>query len=1102
MAARTIVSLYYNNTGAPTSPRDFGHLAIDANGDLYGTTFYGGNAAYPGDGSVFEVTDTGGTYASTATLLYSFSAGSDGASPQYAVLRDSAGDLFGTTSSTLVAEGDAYVQTPDTIFELVYAGGSYTQTTLYTFPDKSEFSAPTPIMDSAGNLFGVYGAGGADNEGTIFELAKTNGSYASTVTTLYSFTGGADGGLPDGPLIMDKAGDLFGTTGTGGANGDGTVFEVKKTNGAYAATPTTIASLSGSDYNFLIGGLLMDSAGDLFGTTAFGGADNDGAVFEIKFQNGSYASTPTILYSFTNGTDGQHPTAGLLMDAAGDLFGTANDGPGASDQSEATGSVFALKPIDGGYVEFTIADFGTGVVEGMSASSGLTRDAAGDLFGTAVSSNNDAVYEIPQNGASIASVPKTLATFGGAATQQTIGEGGPYGGLVMDRAGDLFGTTTDGSGSVFEIAYTGAGQYAAATTIATFAEKAAEPLGNLIMDASGDLFGTTATGGANGEGSVFEIKFANGSYASTPTTLYSFTGAADGDLPAGGLVMDANGNLFGTTSGGATGVDGGPSNSTLTGGTVFELKDTNGTYASTATTLYTFTGGSDGSDPLAGLIMDAAGDLFGTTTGILNGGAATVFEIKHNNGSYASPPTVLASFTAYGFADAILGGLVMDTAGDLFGVTGNSGTVFELKNNNGSYSSPITLATGVPSDAGLVIDAKGDLFGSDIYGGANNLGWIFEIKDDNGSYDSTPIDVGDFAGNTQGAYATSTLILDQAGDLFGTTQGWKQAHDSGTVFELGNVQFVVACFRRGTLIEIAHGHQQKVEDLEIGDEVRTASGALRPIKWIGRRSYSGRFIIGRKEILPVCFKAGSLGDNVPTRDLWISPQHAMYFAPAGHGGVLIEAKDLINGISIVQAERVESVEYFHIELDTHDVIVAEGALSETFIDDDSRAIFHNAQEYDMLYATEASAPARYCAPRLKEGYTVEAVRQQLALRAGLPGASDATGLGLPHVGALRGYIDFVGETCIAGWAQNSNAPEAPVCLDILADGRLIGQTLANRYRADLERTGLGTGRHGFRFDPPAGVNIRPETLEVRRSLDGAALPITESANRNRISSAA
>ena len=105
--------------------------------------------------------------------------------------------------------------------------------------------------------------------------------------------------------------------------------------------------------------------------------------------------------------------------------------------------------------------------------------------------------------------------------------------------------------------------------------------------------------------------------------------------------------------------------------------------------------------------------------------------------------------------------------------------------------------------------------------------------------------------------------------------------------------------------------------------------------------------MGRKDILPICFKAGSLGDDVPRRDLWISPHHAMYFETSG--GVLIEAKDLVNGVSIVQAEQVDEVEYFHIELDTHDVIIAEGALSETFVDDDSRGMFHNAHEYRALY---------------------------------------------------------------------------------------------------------------------------------------------------------
>jgi hypothetical protein len=196
---------------------------------------------------------------------------------------------------------------------------------------------------------------------------------------------------------------------------------------------------------------------------------------------------------------------------------------------------------------------------------------------------------------------------------------------------------------------------------------------------------------------------------------------------------------------------------------------------------------------------------------------------------------------------------------------------------------------------------------------------------------------------------------------------------------IANVEVYTPCYCAGTLIRTGRGNES-VETLKIGDEVMTASGALRPIKWIGRRSYGRRFIMGRKDVLPVCIKAGALADNVPARDLWISPHHAMFFADA-RGDVLIEAKDLVNGTSIVQAQSVDQVEYFHIELDTHDVIIAEGALSETFIDDDSRGMFHNAQDYDALYGDEEKTPARYCAPRLDEGYEVDAVRRRLAARA-------------------------------------------------------------------------------------------------------------------------
>jgi hypothetical protein len=201
--------------------------------------------------------------------------------------------------------------------------------------------------------------------------------------------------------------------------------------------------------------------------------------------------------------------------------------------------------------------------------------------------------------------------------------------------------------------------------------------------------------------------------------------------------------------------------------------------------------------------------------------------------------------------------------------------------------------------------------------------------------------------------------------------------------------------------------------------------------------------------------------------------------------VLIEARHLVNGVSIVQAERADKVEYVHVELDSHDVIVAEGALSETFLDDDSRGMFHNAHEYDGLYADDVRQPARYCAPRRDDGYEVEAVRRRLAQRAGLAGTADE-----PRISGLRGIVDHVRPTDIRGWAQNIDHPDAPVCLDIYADGKMIGRTLANRYRQNLKHAGLGSGCHGFAFTPPPGLTFALDAVEVRRSLDGAILGLS------------
>jgi len=366
--------------------------------------------------------------------------------------------------------------------------------TLVTFAGADgEYPGGSLIADAAGDFFGTTNYGGADGDGTVFEIAKTAGGYASTPTTLVSFTG-ANGAEPSGSLIADAAGDLFGATAAGGAGGDGTVFEIAKTADGYASAPTTLVSFTSANGEYPSGSLIADAAGDLFGTTAGGGADGDGTVFEIAKTADGYASAPTTLVSFT-GADGQYPHGSLIADAAGDLFGTTLEG-GVNN----AGTVFEIVKTAGGY----------------------------------------------------ASAPTTLVSFKSRDGRY------PEGSLIIDAAGDLFGTTDSGGanhyGTVFEIAKTADGYARAPTTLVSFTgADGAHPLSGLIADAAGDLFGTTAYGGADGDGTVFEIAKTAGGYASPPTTLVSFTGA-NGMGPESSLIADAAGGLFGTTRGG--GADG------------------------------------------------------------------------------------------------------------------------------------------------------------------------------------------------------------------------------------------------------------------------------------------------------------------------------------------------------------------------------------------------------------------------------------------------------------------------------------------------------------------------------------------------------------------
>ena len=194
-----------------------------------------------------------------------------------------------------------------------------------------------------------------------------------------------------------------------------------------------------------------------------------------------------------------------------------------------------------------------------------------------------------------------------------------------------------------------------------------------------------------------------------------------------------------------------------------------------------------------------------------------------------------------------------------------------------------------------------------------------------------------------------------------------------------------ACFVTGTQILAVRAGivgEIAVEDLRAGDLTVTACGAHRPIRWIGRRSYSGVFANRNPHLLPVRFAAGSLGDNVPSRDLSVSPKHAMVL-----DGMLVPAEHLVNGTTIARVQRVEVLEYFHVELESHDVLIADGAASESYVEDNNRDIFHNAADYRAANPDAVPVEAIYCLPRVEAGFALEAIRQRLASRAAPVGTS-------------------------------------------------------------------------------------------------------------------
>jgi len=735
--APTEILLHSFAEGFPNGANPNSGMIRDSAGNLYGTTYAGGAA---NAGVVYRVNTAG-----HETVLYSFTGGADGGQTNAGVIGDSAGNLYGTT---YVGGASGY----GVVYKVDAAGQ---ETVLYSFKGGADGGWPYAgvIRDSAGNLYGTTSARGASGYGVVYKL-----DTAGNETVLYSFTGGTDGGAPIAGVVRDSAGNLYGTAGGGIVSacfgGCGVVYKLD-TTGRETVLYTFTGGADGANPS---AGVTGDSAGNLYGTTSGGGLANAGVVYKLD-----KAGHETVLYSFTGGADGGIPWTGVLRDSKGNLYGTASSGgtpccAGVVFKVSASGQETVLYTFTGG--------------TGGSYPNGVIRDSAGNLYGTTGgggTANVGMVYMLDAAGQET-----VLYGFPGPADGSY-----PYAGVIRDSAGNLYGTTVSGgpanAGVVYKLDARGH-----ETVLYSFTGGAdgggtggAGPWAGVIRDSAGNLYGTTGGGGQYNYGVVYKLDTVG-----HETVLHAFTGA-DGSEP-NGVILDSDGNLYATT------FFGGPAGGNA--GVVYKL-DT----AGNETVLYSFTGGSesDGYWPAAGVIRDSAGNLYGTVSaggtfgyegcGVGCGGVYGL--------DAAGNETSLCSFiAAKGYYPNA--GVILDSAGNLYGTavyggTANSGVVYGVGPPSYGVEAVLYNFTGFADGgnpyAGVIRDSAGNLYGTTMYGGTAQAGVVYKL-------DTTGREtvLYSFTGGIDGGNPSAGVIGGQAGNLYGTTtKGGK--YGGGVVYVLTGV---------------------------------------------------------------------------------------------------------------------------------------------------------------------------------------------------------------------------------------------------------------------------------------------------------------------------
>lgn len=382
--------------------------------------------------------------AQTFNVLYSFTGGIDGASPWGQLAVDSTGNFYtGTQEGGNNSGSGAAVK-------LRPVSGGWLLQPLYDFNGGNDGVQPQVMVAPNGDVFGATQAGGASSCGIVFQLRPSPSVPATALapwneTILHTFTDGSDGCNPFAPPIIDSAGNLYGTTAAGGINESGVVYELVPSGQGY--TEQILHRFSGPDGVAPGAGLIADSTfTNLYGVTQIGGSLNDGTVFRLT--NTGSGWTETVLYNFHNSSDGRQPQSGLAMDASGNLYGSAGLGGNGGG-----GTIFELTPSGGSYTFRLLYSLQCDLPSCIGPYLGYpTLDSAGNIYGTTLNEGVNTfgyVWELANSGGSY-----TFTDLHDFALGPHDG-GFPDGGVIRDAAGNLYGTTVDGgaygSGIIFKI---------------------------------------------------------------------------------------------------------------------------------------------------------------------------------------------------------------------------------------------------------------------------------------------------------------------------------------------------------------------------------------------------------------------------------------------------------------------------------------------------------------------------------------------------------------------------------------------------------------------------------------------------------------------------